>query len=467
MPSRFSNPFPQFFSSTPSPLSGAKLFFYQAGTTTKLDTFSDTALSVANSNPLTLNSSGYAATAIYMSDAAYKVVLAPSTDSDPPTSPIWTADNYHPPEYAVEAQFNSYNGNPNGNVAGTAGTTTTNADSVWDYANSILYVCTTSGTASTAVWTALNAGAATSIIPTPQGRLTPTAGGNPVIASEVTAATAVYYTPYVGDLIPIYNGSTMVARQFTELTLTLVSAHAADTLYDVFMFSNAGVLTLVTGPAWSASGAGAGSRGTGAGTTQLTRLNGILTNFVQITGRNGSTTYTVAANQGTYLGTILVDGSAGQVTCHKTFGQNRRWAVWNMYNRQPIILKCGDATASWAYSTAATRASRGDSANRVHCLVGYPEEDVDCEFVQTIVAAASASPTIGIGVNSTSVISGSNPSVGSNNGTQTTTALLAKHTLNTIPTGLTQIYSLEHVVSGSATYNGGSEGMQLQVKWRG
>ncbi len=323
------------------------------------------------------------------------------------------------------------------------------------------------GSASTTVWTAINAGAATSIVPTPQGRMTLTSGGNPVMASEVTASTAVYYTPYIGDLIPIYNGSTMVARQFTELTLTLVSSHALDTIYDVFMFSNAGVLTLVTGPAWSTSGAGSSSRGTGAGTTQLSRVNGILTNFVQITGRNGSTTYTVAANQGTYLGSILIDGTAGQVTCHKTFGQNRRWSVWNMYNRQPIILKCGDATASWAYGTNTTRASRGDNNNRVHCLVGYPEEDVDCEFVQTISAAASASPTTGIGVNSTTTISGSNPSVGSNNSTATTAAITAKHTLNSIPTGLTDIYSLENVVTGSATYNGGSEGMQLQVKWRG
>lgn len=467
MPSRFSNPMPQFMNSSSALLSGAKIFFYAAGTTTKLDTFTDTALSVANANPVVLNSEGRPTTAIYMSDAAYKVVLAPSTDTDPPTSPIWTADNYHPPEYAVAAQYTSYNGNPNGFVAGTAGSSTTKADAIWDYANNIHYVCTTTGSTSTAVWTSTNAGAAVNVIPPPQGRLTLVSGANPIPASEVTAATALYYTSHVGDLVPVYNGSTMIPRQFTELTLTLVSSHLADTIYDVFVFSNSGVLTLVTGPAWSASGAGSSTRGTGAATTQLARIQGLLTNAVQITGRNGSTTYTIAASQATYLGTILIDGSAGQLTCHKLFGQTRRWAVWNYYNRVTIELKGGDATASWGYGTATTRASRADNNNRVNVLIGVPEEDVECVFTQVIAAAAGASPLIGIGVNVTNAMSGTTPALGSDNGTVTTANSVARHVLNSIPTGLTQIYCLEHVVSGSATYKGGSESMMLTVRWRG
>jgi hypothetical protein len=44
------------------------------------------------------------------------------------------------------------NGNPNGQLAGTAGSVNTNATVAFDYANGILYVCTTTGSSSTAVW---------------------------------------------------------------------------------------------------------------------------------------------------------------------------------------------------------------------------------------------------------------------------------------------------------------------------
>lgn len=43
-----------------------------------------------------------------------------------------------------------YAGNPNGNVAGQT------YQFCWDTANSVLYICTTTGTTSTAVWTPLN-----------------------------------------------------------------------------------------------------------------------------------------------------------------------------------------------------------------------------------------------------------------------------------------------------------------------
>lgn len=48
------------------------------------------------------------------------------------------------------------NGNPNGQLAGTAGSVNTRASIAYDYTNSALYVCTTTGTSSTAVWTAVS-----------------------------------------------------------------------------------------------------------------------------------------------------------------------------------------------------------------------------------------------------------------------------------------------------------------------
>lgn len=45
------------------------------------------------------------------------------------------------------------NGNPNTQLAGTAGSVNTNASLAFDYTNGILYVCTTTGNAAGAVWT--------------------------------------------------------------------------------------------------------------------------------------------------------------------------------------------------------------------------------------------------------------------------------------------------------------------------
>ena len=54
------------------------------------------------------------------------------------------------------AQFIAlFNGNPNGNLVGTAGSSTTPPDIVWDYANQKMWFCTTGGTATTSVWKAV------------------------------------------------------------------------------------------------------------------------------------------------------------------------------------------------------------------------------------------------------------------------------------------------------------------------
>jgi hypothetical protein len=82
---------PQWFDNNGAVAASHQLFFYIAGTTTKQDTYSDQARTVANANPVVLDSSGRAT--IFLLDASYKVVLASPTDTDPPASPIWTRDN--------------------------------------------------------------------------------------------------------------------------------------------------------------------------------------------------------------------------------------------------------------------------------------------------------------------------------------------------------------------------------------
>lgn len=82
----------KFFDNSGIPLNGGKLFSYLAGTTTKTSTYSDAAGSSLNTNPVILNFRGEADVFIEP-NKGFKFTLAPSTDTDPPTNPIWSLDN--------------------------------------------------------------------------------------------------------------------------------------------------------------------------------------------------------------------------------------------------------------------------------------------------------------------------------------------------------------------------------------
>ena len=84
---------PTFLDDNGLPISGGKLFSYLSGTTTKQDTYNgaDSTTAVANPNPIILDSASRA-TIFLPPGSSYKFVLAPSTDTDPPSSPYWTRD---------------------------------------------------------------------------------------------------------------------------------------------------------------------------------------------------------------------------------------------------------------------------------------------------------------------------------------------------------------------------------------
>lgn len=88
-------PKPQFVDAAGNPDLSYKLFFYVAGSTsTKQNTYTNSTGTVANTNPIILNALGQTPNELWFSEGLlYKVVLAPSTDTDPPTNPVWTIDN--------------------------------------------------------------------------------------------------------------------------------------------------------------------------------------------------------------------------------------------------------------------------------------------------------------------------------------------------------------------------------------
>lgn len=82
-----------FFDSNGAPLSGGLLFTYEAGTVdTKQTTYTDATGGTANANPIVLDSRGECDCWLDPT-LSYKFTLSPSTDTDPPTNPIWTVDN--------------------------------------------------------------------------------------------------------------------------------------------------------------------------------------------------------------------------------------------------------------------------------------------------------------------------------------------------------------------------------------
>ncbi|HEX6038866.1 hypothetical protein [Longimicrobium sp.] len=85
----------QWFTNAGAPLNGGLLFVYLAGTSTKTDSYTTAALSTPNANPVVMNSAGRPTSGgIFLAPGVnYKFVMALSTDTDPPASPIWTVDN--------------------------------------------------------------------------------------------------------------------------------------------------------------------------------------------------------------------------------------------------------------------------------------------------------------------------------------------------------------------------------------
>ena len=84
--SRFVLPYQTVIDATGVPLPGALLYFYESGTNTPLNTYSDQALTVPNTNPVVANAAGEFPN-IFLLIENYKVVL---TDSS--LDQIWTAD---------------------------------------------------------------------------------------------------------------------------------------------------------------------------------------------------------------------------------------------------------------------------------------------------------------------------------------------------------------------------------------
>jgi hypothetical protein len=225
------------------------------------------------------------------------------------------------------------------------------------------------------------------------------------MTSTVSAATTVYYTSYVGNIVPLYNGAFFVNTQFAEVsqattdTTKSPAACTTNSNYDLFAWNDSGTLRCTRGPAWSSDT----SRGTGAGTTELDRVNGIYTNKVAITNGPG-------ANRGTYVGTIRTNGYS-QVDyifgSSAAGGGAASFGVWNCYNRVSVNTGVNDSTDTWTYALKTWRAADNSTTNRVSYVCGLAEDGVQASFTSIFTTSAgSVTGLANIGIDSTTAISG-------------------------------------------------------------
>ncbi len=279
------------------------------------------------------------------------------------------------------------------------------------------------------------------------GRLT-LSSNTPVMTSDATAATTIYYTPYTGDRVSLFDGSDWKLHSFAQLSQSTTdntkspAAVANNSNYDLFVWNDAGVLRCTRGPAWS----GDNSRGTGAGTTELVRLNGVLVNKFAVT--NGP-----AALRGKYVGSVRSNGSAQidwDLGGSAAGGQPALLYVWNNYNRVATTPIVKDSTASWTYSTNTTRPSNNSTSNRISLIVGQVEQIIHAHFSCGFSITAGANAGVAIGLNSTTTAT--DPWAVSSNGS--TTQLYTSTTL-TPSVGQNYIQALENSLqSGDASYFG-------------
>lgn len=202
------------------------------------------------------------------------------------------------------------------------------------------------------------------------GRLTLTTG-TPVTTADVTAATTLYWTPYAGNQVALYDGSAWAMYTFTERSIAVPATTSQ--MYDVFVYNNTGTITLEL-TAWTNDTTRA---------TALTTQNGVYVKTGALTRR--------------YLGSFRTTTVSGQTEDSAT----KRF-VSNYYNRRNRLLQKLITTDSYTYTISVLRQWEGSSTNQVAIVVGVAEDVFNLQALHSGQnSSANVELRIGIGEGST------------------------------------------------------------------
>lgn len=218
------------------------------------------------------------------------------------------------------------------------------------------------------------AGSTTAILGTAQGRLT-LSGSTPVPTSDISTAGVLYYTPYLGSQITLWDGDKWNIINFSETRLS--SSLSPNVNADVFAYlSPSKTLSLEIGREWASNNLRYDS---------LAYTNGVLCKANDPTRR--------------YLGTIRTNGvSFFEDSVSKRF-------VWNFYNKVDRNLQVFDRANTWTYNSTTFHEANANVDNCWEFVIG--DVTYVTAKVNTICSCASSGigAVTGIGIDSSTVSS--------------------------------------------------------------
>lgn len=423
----FTGPWWQVVNGSGAPYNGAVLKFYTAGgTSTPSPVYSDATLGTPLGTTVTADGAGRFVP-IWLANHAYYVELYASATG----SLIATADNVQDDLVALISgqtpftllTFDGQTVEPSASAAGDAAV----------YYNST----------ADALLVSRNTGAyqAVSYVnpATAGGRLT-LVGGQPVPYADVTGASTLYYTPYLGETVALWDGTRWREIVLTEVSLALTLTDATN--YDVWLYLSSGVPTLEV-EAWRVSGIALTNATnatpvvvTPASSTALVAQDAVYVNGVQGNlGANGLWAVTLVTNPTTFsmsaAGTGAYTASTGWLNARigadvpsltdgayiKGHDRTRRYLgsirasgtntcedsaakrlVWNVQNRVTRALQRFDATNSWTYSTATWRQANADTANQVALICGLVDNAVQLELATQVSNSSGGAVLVRVGL---------------------------------------------------------------------
>ena len=220
-------------------------------------------------------------------------------------------------------------------------------------------------------WTGYDAPTDLSIM---NGRLTLTSG-TPILSSNVSTASTLYWTPYLGNRMTVWNGTTWVTVPFLETSLN-VSSGTATTVYYVYAYLSNGLIAL------------------DYNTTAPTLMDGVMV-------MTGNKFYR-------YLGNIYFL-TTGNLIYYPLGASNNTFngiSFCNYYNEIPVDMSilCNDA-ASWTYAVQTMRFPNANSNWELRVVSAKPK--TCAATYKTQVSGSTASAYVGIGNNSISTFDSS------------------------------------------------------------
>lgn len=274
-------------------------------------------------------------------------------------------------------------------------------------------ILTTNGSG-TISWSTPTSASSTIDISICNGRLTLTS--NDPIGSD-TASNVVYFTPYNGNRIALYDGSSWSLHTFSQLSVTAGSS-GSNTNWDVFIYNNSGTLTLER-VQWTNNTTRA---------TSLALQDGI---YVMSGSPNKR-----------YIGTFRTDQTLGPMS--QTADNDTSRLVWNAYNQIQKILH-NTYVVTHTYATAAWRPWNNNTT------LGSGRHDYVLGLPATVTVLGGGQVTFGYvssGVDSTTAQASTNVHSGLTN-----TAISAdgSRTLS-VDAGYHYTQGLQYGVSASSTF---------------